>query len=217
MPSGDDGTGSAPQAVRTRYRLGVTSWWAIVLIAAMVLGSGVIGAVIGERVARRGADDWPEPLVPMSYRERRAAVYLDVAIGWHAYLESVRPLAFPGEGFAADRPRDLSAVLRSRAQLEQVGTIAAQQLHDEALEAAVTLINALRSLPTLPASGAPDLSGGRRTLRVVLRDLATRVDRLERQMHEEIQPEAQPRDPHFEITGHAAAARRPVGGRQLGD
>jgi hypothetical protein len=213
MRSGHDGTGFAPQAVRTRYRLGVTSWWAIVLIAAIALGSGVIGAVIGERVARRDADDWPEPLVSMSYRERRAAVYLDVAVGWHAYLESVRPLAFPGEGFAADRPRDLAAVLRSRAQLEQVGTIAAQQLHDEALEASVTLINVLRSLPTLPTSGAPDLSGGRRTLRAALRDLATRVDRLERQMNEEIQPAAQRADPEVEITGRTAA-RRPVAGHQ---
>jgi hypothetical protein len=214
MQSGHDGTGFAPQAVRTRYRLGVTSWWAIVLIAAIALGSGVIGAVIGERVARRDADDWPEPLVPMSYRERNAAVYLDVAVGWHTYLESVRPLAFPGEGFAADRPRDLAAVLRARAQLEQVGTIAAQQLHDEALEAAVTLINVLRSLPTLPTSGAPDLSGGRRTLRAALRDLATRVDRLERQMNEEIQPAAQRADPEVEITGRTAAARRPVAGHR---
>jgi hypothetical protein len=205
--------GSAPQAVQTRYRLGVLSWWVIVLIAALVLGSGVIGAVIGQRAARREADDWPEPLVPTSYRERRAAVYLDVAVGWHAYLESVRPLAYPGEGFASDRPRDLAAVLRSRAQLEQVGTIAAQQLHDEALEGAVTLINVLRSLPALPTSGAPDLSGGRRTLRAALRDLAATVDRLERQLNEDIQPAAHSVDPHVEITGRSAAARRPAAGR----
>jgi hypothetical protein len=192
----------------------MTSWWEIAVIAVAVVGSGVIGAVIGERLARRDAEDWPEPLVPGSYRERRAAVYLDVAIGWHAYVESVRPLAFPGEGFAADRPRDLAAVLRSRAQLEQFGTIPAQRLHDETLEAAVTLIDVLRSLPKSADSDAPDLVAGRKMLRVALRDLATRVDELERQMHGELQPAALSAEPQVEITGRTGAARRPVAADQ---
>ena len=29
-------------------------------------------------------------------------------MGWHAYFESVRPLAFPAEGFLSDQPRDLA-------------------------------------------------------------------------------------------------------------
>jgi hypothetical protein len=192
----------------------VTSWWAIVIIVAVALGSGLIGAVIGERLASRDADDWPEPLVPASYGERRAAVYLDVAIGWHAYLESVRPLAYPGEGFIADRPRDLAAVLRSRAQLEQFGTIPAQRLHDEALEVAVTLIDVLRSLPQSTTAGTPDLAAGRKTLRVVLRDLAIRVDELERQMHGELQPAPPPVEPHVEITGRAGVPRPPLAANQ---
>jgi hypothetical protein len=185
----------------------VTAWLGVVIIAAVVLGSGVIGAVIGQRLARRDADDWPEPLVPSSFRERRAAVYFDVAIGWHAYLESVRPLAFPGEGMVFDRPRDLAVVLRSRAQLEQFGTIQTQRMHDDALESAVTLIDVLRSLPKSAISGAPDLGAGRQTLRVVLRDLANKVDQLERQMQGELQPAPPPIDPHVEITGRASVPR----------
>lgn len=189
----------------------MTSWWEVVIIAAVVLGSGLIGAVAGMRIARRNAEDWPEPLPATSYLERRAAVYLEVAIGWHAYLESIRPLAFPAEGFATDRPRDLAAVLRSRAQLEQFGTIPTQVLHDEALEVAVTLINTLRSLPRSATTGVPDLGVGRRTLRTVLRELATKVDQLERQMHNELQPAPPPLDPEVEIMGRAGAAQRPVG------
>lgn len=144
---------------------------------------------------------------------RRAAVYLDVAIGWHAYLDSIRPLAFPAEGFATDRPRDLAAVLRSRAQLEQFGTIPTQVLHDDALEAAVTLINTLRSLPRWAITGVPDLGVGRRTLRTVLRELATKVDQLERQMSDELQPAPPPLDSEIEIMGRAGIAQHPIGAR----
>jgi len=192
----------------------VTSWWEVVIIAAVALGSGLIGAVVGMRIARRDAEDWPEPLPATSYLERRAVVYLEVAIGWHAYLESIRPLAFPAEGFATDRPRDLAAVLRSRAQLEQFGTIPTQVLHDEALEVAVTLINTLRSLPRSAVTGVPDLGVGRRTLRTVLRELATKVDQLERQMHDELQPAPPPLDSDVEIMGRAGAAQRPIGANE---
>jgi hypothetical protein len=187
----------------------VTSWWEVVIIAAVVLASGLIGAGVGTRVARREAEDWPEPLPATSYLERRAAVYLEVAIGWHAYLDSIRPLAFPAEGFATDRPRDLASVLRSRAQLEQFGTIPTQVLHDEALEAAVTLIDTLRALPR-SAAGVPDLGSARRTLRAVLRELTAKVDQLERQMHDELQPAPPPLDPHVEILGRPSAAGRPA-------
>lgn len=189
----------------------MTSWWEVVIVAAVVLASGLIGGLIGMGVARRETDDWPEPLPSTSYLERRASVYLEVAIGWHAYLESVRTLAFPAEGFTGDRPRDLAAVLRSRAQLEQFGTVPAQRRHDEALEAAVTLINVLRALPRSAASGGPDLSAGRKTLRAVLHDLAARVDELERQMDADVRPAPPPLDPHVEITGRASVPQRQIG------
>lgn len=192
----------------------VTSWWEVVIIVAVVLGSGLIGAVVGMHIARRDDEDWPEPLTARSYLERRAAVYLEVAIGWHAYLESIRPLAFLAEGFATDRPRDLAAVLRSRAELEQFGTIPTQVLHDEALEVAVTLINTLRSLPRSATTGIPDLGVGRRTLRTVLRELATKVDQLERQMYDELQPAPPRLDSDVEIMGRAGAAQRPIGPNQ---
>src|SRR5579864_2207990 len=120
----------------------VTHWWEVVAIGAVVvLVSVLIGILVGVRAGRREAGVWPQHATSASYLERRAVAYLEVAIGWHAYLESVRPLAYPGEGFVPERPRDLAAVIRSRAQLEQFGTSSAQQFHDDALEAAVALIN----------------------------------------------------------------------------
>ena len=129
-------------------------------------------------------------------------------MGWHAYFESVRPLAFPAEGFLSDQPRDLAGVIRSRAQLAQFGTLSAQQLHDDALEAAVALINVLRLLPPTPGSGEPDLSAGRDALRAALRELATKVDQLERQMRWELQPAPAPPEHQIEAIGRAGAARR---------
>ena len=186
------------------------------IIAAAVLGSGLIGAAIAMRAAGRNADDMPDPPPPSSYLERRAAVYLEVSAGWHAYLDSVRTLAFPAEGLPTDRPRDLAAVLRSRAQLEQFGSLPTQRLHDEALEAAVAVINVLRTLPIATPSGHPDLSAGRRTVRPPLRDLAMKVDQLERQMIEELRPAPPPVDPHVEIFGRASAPQRPTSGQAQG-
>lgn len=194
----------------------MTPWWEVVIIAAVVLGSGLIGAAIAVRVTGRNADDMPDPPPPSSYLERRAAVYLEVSAGWHAYLESVRTLAFPAEGLSTDRPRDLAAVLRSRAQLEQFGSLPTQRLHDEALEAAVAVINVLRGLPIATTSGNPDLSAGRKTVRPPLRDLAMKVDLLERQMIDELRPAPPPLDPHVEIFGRASAPQRPISGQTQG-
>src|SRR5580704_4338066 len=168
------------------------------------------------RVAARKADDLPDAPPPSSYLERRAAVYLEVSAGWHAYLESVRALAFPAEGLSSERPRDLAAVLRSRAQLEQFGSLPTQRLHDEALEAAVAVINALRVLPILTPSGTPDLGAGRRTVRPPMRDLAMKVDQLETQMIEELRPAPPPLDPHVEIFGRASAPQRPISAQTRG-
>ena len=151
----------------------MTSWWEVVILVVAVIGSGLIGAYIAMRRARRDeagryVDGWLPSVSDARFVERRASVYFEVAVGWHAYLELVRPLAYPAEGPPTQRPRDLSAVLRSRAELEQFGTIAAQRLHDEALDGAVTLINILRALPKLRGSGAPDLVLGRQSLRALL-------------------------------------------------
>ena len=187
----------------------MTHWWEAVAVGAVVvLVSVLIGILIGVRTGRREAGFWPQHATSASYMERRAVAYLEVAIGWHSYLDSVRPLAYPGEGFLPDRPRDLAAVIRSRAQLEQFGTSSAQQLHDEALEAAIALINVLRSLPPAPGSGEPDLNAGRNAIRVVLRELATKIDQLERQMQWELEPGATPIDAQVEALGRAGPARR---------
>ena len=187
----------------------MTHWWEVVAIGAVVvLVSVLIGILVGVRTGRREAGVWPQHATSASYLERRAVAYLEVAIGWHAYLESVRPLAYPGEGFVPERPRDLAAVIRSRAQLEQFGTSSAQQFHDDALEAAVALINVLRSLPPAPGSGEPDLNAGRNAIRVVLQELANKIDQLERQMRWELQPGVASVDSHVEAVGRAGTVRR---------
>ncbi|MFZ0179114.1 MAG: hypothetical protein WAL84_04485 [Candidatus Dormiibacterota bacterium] len=186
----------------------MTYWWEASTVGAAVLVSALIGIFIGVRIARREAGGWAEPAVSTRHLERRAVAYLEVSMGWHAYFESVRPLAFPAEGFLSDQPRDLAGVIRSRAQLAQFGTLSAQQLHDDALEAAVALINVLRLLPPTPGSGEPDLSAGRDALRAALRELATKVDQLERQMRWELQPGPAPPEHQIEAIGRAGAARR---------
>ena len=189
----------------------MTSWWEVVIVVVAVIGSGLIGAYIAMRRARRDdvggyVDGWLPSVSDARFVERRASVYFEVAVGWHAYLESVRPLAYPAEGAPTQRPRDLSAVLRSRAELEQFGTIGAQRLHDEALDGAVTLINILRALPKLRGSGAPDLVLGRHSLRAILVQLGAKVDELEFQMARDLQPAQLPPDLHVELTGRASAA-----------
>ena len=188
----------------------MTSWWEVVILVVAVIGSGLIGAYIAMRRARRDevgryVDGWLPSVSDARFVERRASVYFEVAVGWHAYLEFVRPLAYPAEGPPTQRPRDLSAVLRSRAELEQFGTIAAQRLHDEALDGAVTLINILRALPKLRGSGAPDLVLGRHSLRALLFQLGAKVDELEFQMARDLQPAQLPADLHVELTGRTRA------------
>jgi len=189
----------------------MTFWWEIVILVVAMIGSGLIGALIGARrarhdEARRYEDGWLPSVSDARFVERRASVYFEVAVGWHAYLESVRPLAYPSEGSPAQRPRDLAAVLRSRADLEQFGTTAAQRLHDEALDGAVTLINILRALPKLRGTGAPDLVLGRQSLRAVLAQLGAKVDELELQMGRDLESAHLPADLHVELTGRAKAA-----------
>ena len=193
----------------------MTSWWEVVILVVAMIGSGLIGGIIGVRLARRDEtrryeDGWLPSISDARFVERRASVYFEVAVGWHAYLDSVRPLAYPSEGSPSQRPRDLAAVIRSRAELEQFGTIAAQRLHDEALDGAVTLINILRALPKLRGTGAPDLVLGRQPLRALLVQLGAKIDELELQMGRDLQSAQLPADLHVELTGRPKAVDAPA-------
>lgn len=191
----------------------MTPWSTVVILATAGLGGGLIGAVVGVRFARSNRDALLHGIRQALSEERWvSAVYLDVAIGWRAYLRAVHPLGFPEEGFAADTPRDLAAVLRSRAQLERFGSTSVQQLHDEALEGAVTLINVLRSLPKAPFTGDPDIAAGREPIRVLLEQIGTKVDALERQMSRELQPLTASAEPSLEVTGRVRPEPETVAG-----
>lgn|GEM_PF-5961821 len=179
----------------------------------IVVVAGVVGAAagigMGALVARRNNDRLIQSMRKARAHEHRAAAYLDVAIGWHAYLEAVRPLAFPDQGFPSSRPRDLSAVLRSRAQLDAVGSATVQHLHDAALEGAVTLISLLQSLPKAP-TGEPDVAAGRQSLRSALAGIATQVDLLEEQMDRELHPRTALTEQHVELTGRRGTGQQVV-------
>jgi hypothetical protein len=195
---------SMPEA---RYPLGVTEWWTVGAVVAAVVVGGLIGAGIAMRNARRHNDDLLTSMHEAWSDEYRAAVYLEVAVGWRMYLRTLRPLVYPEEEVSPDAPRDLTAVLRSRAQLERFGSSHVQRLHDDALAEAVTFIDVLRALPNTPATGDPDIAGGYNSLRIVLRTIGTRVDVLERQMNHELNPQTAPADPVIEITGRARIPR----------
>jgi hypothetical protein len=180
-----------------------------VVIVGLVGAAAGIG--IGALIARRNNDRLIHSVRKAGARERRAAAYLDVATGWHAYLQAVRPLAFPDQGFPSSRPRDLSAVLRSRAQLDAVGSAPVQHLHDAALEGAVTLISVLQSLPRAP-TGEPDVAAGRQSLRAALAAIARQVDLLEEQMEREVHPWTALTEQHVELTGRRGTGQPVVTG-----
>ncbi len=168
-------------------------------------GGVVLLALVGAAVAilrtRRSNDRLLRSMHETRSEERRAAAYLETALGWHAYLQTLRPLAFPEEGLAVHRSRDLAIVLRSRAQLELFGSAAVQKLHEEALDESVTLIDLLRSMPRAPATGDVDLAAGRVVLRFVLKEVGKRVNALERQMNSELQARTAIAERSVEITG----------------
>jgi hypothetical protein len=190
----------------------VTSVWTAVLVAFAVLASLAVGIWVGALITRSDTSLGFQSMPDARGDERLAAVYLEVAVGWHAYLQAVRPLVFPEEGFAASRPRDLSSVLRSRAQLDRFGSLSVQQLHDEALEAAVTLINLLQSLLQSPVTGESDVAAGQRSLRTALAEISRKVDLLEWQMNSEIHPLARLTEQHVELTGRRGAVQQTVTG-----
>jgi hypothetical protein len=189
-------------------------WWPVGVAVVVALVIGLTGVVTGVLLARRSRRELARTVDEIRGEERRAAAYLEAAIGWHAYLQTLRPLAFPEDRAAARRHRDLAAVLRSRAQLELFGSPAVQQLHEELLDQAVTLIDLLRSMPMDPQTGEPDLAGGRYVLRFVLGEVGRRVDALERQMHRELAHREAPVSEPLELTGRRRTGQTPApGGR----
>jgi hypothetical protein len=185
------------------------SWPVTVAVAAAIV-IGLVGLVAGLLVARRGRSGLARTVDATRREERRAAAYLEAAIGWHAYLQTLRPLAYPEDRGAARRQRDLAGVLRSRAQLELFGSEAVQQLHEEILDQAVTLIDLLRSMPMDSQTGQPDIAGGRYVLRFVLGELGRRVDALERQMNRDLEGPARTSSEPVELTGRRSAAKKPA-------
>jgi hypothetical protein len=173
----------------------------LAVIAGAVLLLVLIGAAAGILRLRRSNAGLLRSMLETRNDERRAAAYLETALGWHAYLQTLRPLAFPEEALAVHRSRDLAIVLRSRAQLELFGSAAVQQLHEEALDESVTLIDLLRSMPRTSATGDVDLAAGRVVLRFVLKEVGKRVNALERQMNRELQARTAIAERSVEITG----------------
>ena len=182
----------------------------LLAIAGGVVLLVLIAAAVGILLTRRSNGRLLRSMHATRNEERRAAAYLETALGWHTYLETLRPLAFPEEGLAIHRSRDLAIVLRSRAQLELFGSAAVQKLHEEALDESVTLIDLLRSMPRTTATGDVDLAAGRVVLRFVLKEVSKRVNALERQMNSELQARTAIAERSIEITGwrqdHAEAA-----------
>lgn len=181
---------------------------AVAVVATLVIV--LFGLVVGLLLARRGRKGLARTVDTTRREERRAAAYLEAAIGWHAYLQTLRPLAYPEDRVASKRQRDLAGVLRSRAQLDMFGSPAVQQLHEEILDQAVTLIDLLRSLPMDSQTGQPDVAGSRYVLRFVLGEVGRRVDALERQMNRELENPAGTASEPVELTGRRSAGKMPA-------
>jgi len=197
-----DGRSDESRARAVRDTLYCVMAWGIVgiAVAAALVLALIAAALIARRVRRTRADS-VRAIEETRRDERRAVAYLETALGWHAYLQTLRPLAFPDEAFSPNRQRDLAGVLRSRAQLEQFGSATVRQLHENALEEAVTLIGVLRSMPIAPSTGEPDLAAGRFVLRFVLGEISKRVDALEREMNRELRAGTVAPEPMVELTG----------------
>ena len=171
------------------------------IVAAAAVCIALIAAGLIVRGVRKSRAKTQRAIDETRRDERRAVAYLEAALGWHAYLQTLRPLAFPEEGFTPNRQRDLAVVLRSRAQLEQFGSATVRQLHENALEEAVTLIGVLRTMPTTQSTGEPELAAGRFVLRFVLGEISKRVDALEREMNHELHVGTGPPEQMVELTG----------------
>jgi hypothetical protein len=183
-------------------------WQAVITVVGLAAGFGLVGAVIGRLTARRNPPELDIPRAERPAKQRQAVVYLDVAIAWHSYLRAVRTLLYPEEGPPAPASRDLASVLEARAQLRDIGSPVVQDLHDQVLESAVTLIELLRSQSISPLIDRADLSAHRTSLRLALNAISERVGALERQMiHEERYLPIPWQEGEIEMTGRPVPPR----------
>jgi hypothetical protein len=183
-------------------------WQAVITFAGLAVACGLVGAVIGRLTARRNAPELHIPRGERPAKQRQAVAYLDVAIAWHSYLRAVRTLLYPEEGPPAPASRDLASVLEARAQLREIGSPVVQDLHDQVLESAVTLIELLRSQSMSPLLDRADLSAHRTSLPLALTAISDRVGALERQMIHEVRYLPIPwEEGEIEMTGRPVPAR----------
>jgi hypothetical protein len=190
----------------------VVQWWEIavaaIVVALAAASCGLVGWTIGAHRSETRDDLRLQSSVEAYKLARRASTYLEVAFGWHTYLRAVRRLAFPEEDSSAYGSGDLSAVLRCRAQLQRFGTPAVQQLHDEALDQAVTVISLLRAVSRPPVDKEWDLVGARASLRVAIGAMSNKIGVLDGTMNQEMSwDDPAPADDAVELTGRA---RRPA-------
>jgi len=178
-------------------------WRTVFIFVGLALGCGLIGAVFGRWWARRYARQLHIPMRATPAKQRQSVAYLEVVIAWHSYLRTVRTLVYPEEGPPTTQSRDLVSVLRSRAQLQAVGSPVVQDLHDQVLETAVALIDLLRSQTMSPLPDRMDVT----SLRIAFTAISDRIGALERQMlHEVGQLPSLPED-EIEMTGRAVPPR----------
>ena len=117
------------------------------------------------------------------------------------------PCVYPDEGPPTTGPRDLTSVLRARAQLQSVATPVVQELHDQVLDSAVTLIDLLRSHANPSRLGRAAIAGGNLSLSLSFETINHRVGLLERQMLSEFGYERRLPRGEIEMTGRALTPR----------
>jgi hypothetical protein len=184
-------------------------WPTVVIFLFVLLGCGVIEAVIGWSLAKRAGQGRHMTLGGRPVQQGQAVVYLQVAIAWHSYLRSVRTLVYPEEG-PPTGSRDLASVLQARAQLQAVGSQAVQDLHDQVLESAVALIDLLRLQTMSPQLGRTSLDANRMSLRLALNSISDRIGALELRMIHEVGQLSMPREQEIEVTGRPVPPRATV-------
>ncbi|MGA8665259.1 MAG: hypothetical protein WB804_00150 [Candidatus Dormiibacterota bacterium] len=160
----------------------MTFWRGVLVFAGVAVGFGIIGAVIGRLTAKGSAHELHFVPSAIPATQRQAIAYLDVVVAWHSYLRAVRTLVYPEEGPPAHGSRDLAAVIECRAELQSTGSLMVQDLHDQALESAVTLIDLLRSATYATSPNGAEPSTQRLGLRVALSAIEERVSALENQV-----------------------------------
>jgi hypothetical protein len=180
-------------------------WPTVVILLFLALGCGLIEAVLGRLKARHAVPPLQIPIGERANEQQRAVLYLRVAIAWHSYLRAVRTLLYPEEG-PPNESRDLASVLQARAQLQAMGSPPVRDLHDQALDSAVALIDLLRSQTMSPPLGHATIDTNRMLLRAAFNAISDRIGALELQMVREVGHQALPRE-NVEITGRRVPPR----------